>query len=64
MNPILKNLGISVVIAIVVYLGCVLLGGILSSFNIPIATVIGGFLKTYATIIGFLSGLWWFFTHS
>jgi len=48
------------VVAVVVYLVCILLGMILSGLNVPIASTVGGFLTQFAVVIGVLAGLWHF----
>ena len=60
---LISKLVLAVVVAVVVILGCILVGGLLIAVNVSVAVVVGGFLKTYATAIGILSGLWYFFTH-
>lgn len=57
----LSKLVLSVVVAVVVTLACILVGGILISLTVSIAVTIGNFLKDYAGAIGILSGLWYFF---
>lgn len=52
---------LAVVIAVVVTLGCALLGGILASLNVTIAVVIGQFLEAWDAVIGVLAALWYFF---
>lgn len=63
MSTTLKNFVLSAIIAIVVFLGCMFLGGLFLAMNVPIASVVGAFLKTYGTVIGVLAGIWYFFTH-
>ena len=52
---------LAVVVAVVVTLACILLGGILETLKVAIAVTIGNFLQSYAGVIGVLSGLWFFF---
>lgn len=56
----LRNIISSVIIAVVVALGCILLGAVLDLLKVDIAIVIGLFLKTYGSVIGILAGLWYF----
>lgn len=56
-----KLIILSVVVAVVVTLGCHLLGGILASLEVAIATTIGVWLIKYAAVLGVLAGLWYFF---
>lgn len=64
MNQLLKNVILAIVIAAVTWLGCVFLGGILATVNIPVVVVAGSFLKSYASAIGILAGVWFFFTRA
>lgn len=57
----LSKLVRAVVVAVVVTLACVLIGGILVALEVAIAVTIGEFLKSYSGVIGVLSGLWYFF---
>lgn len=59
----ISKLALSVVVAVAVILGCVLLGGLLETVGVSVAVTVGGFLKTYSTALGILSGIWYFFTH-
>jgi hypothetical protein len=58
----LQRLILAVVVAVVVTLGCVLIGGILASLGVAIAVTIGGWLTQYATVFGILAGIAWFFS--
>lgn len=60
---LIRKVALSVVVAVVVFLGCVLLGVLLIAANVPIASAVGDFLKTYSTAFGILAGIWYFFTH-
>lgn len=53
----------SVCVAVVVILGCILLGMLLGATNVSVAAVIGSFLRTYSTALGIIAGIWYFFTH-
>lgn len=53
---------LSVVVAVITGLVCILLGGILSSLNVPITETVGNFLRAYAWVLGILAGLWFYFT--
>lgn len=59
----LNKLVLSVVVAVAVTLGCVLLGALLSLLSLSVAVTVGDFLKHYAGVLGVLAGLWYFFTH-
>jgi len=56
---IIKRVILAVVVAVVVTLACILLGAILVSMNISIATTVGVFLQNYSYVLGVLCGLWW-----
>lgn len=50
----------AVIVGAVVFLICVLIGGLLLMTNISLTTFIGAFLKTYAITIGILAAVWFF----
>ena len=58
----ISRLVLALVVAIVTGLVCILLGSILASLGVPIATTIGDFLTHWGWVIGILAGLWYFFT--
>lgn len=57
----IRRIILAVVVAVVVTLGCILLGMLLGAINISVAAVIGDFLTKFAAAIGILAGLWHFF---
>lgn len=57
----IEKLILAVIVAVTVTLACVLLGLILISLKVDIATTVGTFLKGYSAVIGILAGLWYFF---
>ena len=57
----LKKLILAVCVAVVVTLGCYLLGAILITLKVAIAITIGDWLKSYGSVLGVLAGLWYFF---
>jgi hypothetical protein len=57
----LSKLVTAVVIAVIVTLGCFLLGAILVTLKVDIAVTIGDWLKQYGGVLGVLAGLWHFF---
>ena len=59
----LRLLILAVVIAVIVGLVLVgLLGPVLVSLHVPIATTIGGFLIEFGWVLGVLVGLWYYFS--
>lgn len=58
----LNKLILSVIVAIVVTLVCILVGGILQELTVRVAVTVGNFLKTYSAVIGVLAGLWYYFS--
>lgn len=62
-SGLIGRIVLAVVIAVIVGLLCVLLGGVLITLNVPIAETVGGWLKQYGLVLGVLAGLWYFFTH-
>ena len=57
----LRKLILAVVVAVVVTLGCLLLGDILGTLKVQIAITIGNWLTNYGSVLGILAGLWYFF---
>lgn len=57
----LGRIAIAVVIGVVVFLACVLLGALLVSISVGFAVTVGNFLKQYAGLIGLLAALYNFF---
>ena len=57
----LSRLVLAVVVAVVVTLACILLGGILISLTVAVAVTVGTFLKNYAGVLGVIAGIWYFF---
>ena len=60
----IESIVLAVIVAIVVGLLLILLGKVLSTINVPIATTIGAFLVQYGWAIGVLAGIWYFITGS
>ena len=60
----LSRLALSVVVAVIVTLACVLLGAILKSLDVAIAITVGDFLAKYSAALGVLSGIWYFFSNA
>ena len=58
----ISRIVLAVVVAVVVTLACLLLGGILETLKVAIAVTIGQFLESYGAVIGVLAGLWYFFS--
>lgn len=59
----ISNLIRSLVVAIVATLGSILLGSLLMALGggFAIIVVIGSFMKEFATLLGLLAGLWYYF---
>lgn len=51
----------AVIVGVVVWLGCLLLGLLLAQFQVSWAVAIGGFISQWAALIGLLAALWQFF---
>lgn len=60
-TDMIGKLVLAVVVAVVVTLGCYLLGGILATLKVQVAITIGNWLNTYGAVLGVLAGLWYFF---
>lgn len=59
----INRIVLACVVAVVVYLVCVFVGGVvLTSLAVPIVVQVGRFLEQYAGVIAALAGLWHFFS--
>lgn len=57
----LRKLLVFVVVAVITYLVCVFVGGLLVALNVSVASYVGAFLKEFASVIAILAGLWYAF---
>lgn len=57
----ISRIGVAVAIGAVIFLLCLLGGGILQDLGVPVLKGIGSFLKEWAVVIGFLGGALAFF---
>lgn len=58
----LSRIIVAVLVAVIAYLVCVFVGGVLLvSLQVPIAVAVGKFLEQYAGVISVVAGLWHFF---
>jgi hypothetical protein len=57
----ISRIVLAVIVGVVVFLVCVLVGGLLATLAVPFAVTVGNFLKNYAGILGLLAALWYFF---
>lgn len=57
----LQRIGRAVVVGVVVWLACLLLGLLFGLFEVSWAAAIGGFLTQWAALIGLLAAVWHFF---
>jgi hypothetical protein len=58
----LKRIVLAVVVGVVVFLGCLLLGLLLNALTVSFAVTIGAFLTQWAGVIGLLAAIWHFFS--
>ena len=58
----LSRLVIALVVGVVVFLACILLGALLANIDIDFVVTIANFLKNYASLIALLAALWQFFS--
>lgn len=58
----LRRIVLAVIVGVVVFLGCILLGMLLSALEVSFAVAIGAFLTQWAGVIGLLAALWHFFS--
>lgn len=52
---------LAVVVGVAVTLIALLVGSLLQALHLDLAVVVGGFLVTWAAVIGILAALWYFF---
>lgn len=57
----LMRIGRAVVVGVIVWLVCLLLGLLFGLFQVNWAVAIGGFISQWAALIGLLAALWQFF---
>ena len=58
----IRRLVLALAVAVIVGIVLVfLLGPILDTLKVPIATTVGGFLIAWGFVIGVLAGLWYYF---
>lgn len=58
---LVARLVVSVVVAVVAYLICILVGAVLALLAVPIAVLIGHFIEQWAVVISVLVFLWYLF---
>ncbi len=58
----LRRIVLAVIVGVVVFLGCLLLGILLTALEVGFAVAIGAFLSQWAGVIGLLAALWHFFS--
>ena len=58
----LNRLIVAIVIGVVVFLACLLVGLLLAGIDVPFVHTIGGFLSKWAPVIGLLAALYSFAT--
>jgi len=52
---------LAVVVGVIVYLVCLLVGPLLADLKASFAVTVGGWVSTYAAVLGLLAALWFFF---
>ncbi len=59
----LNRIILACLVAVIVFLACVFVGGVLLvSLGVPIVVAVGKFLEQYAGVISAVAGLWYFFS--
>lgn len=61
---LLARLVLAVVVGVIVTLICMLVGALLATVDVDMASTVGGWLESYAGVLGLLAALWHFFTGS
>lgn len=56
----IQRIALAVIVGLAVGLGCLFVGLLLGSLNVPPAEAVAGFLTAYAWAIGILAGAWYF----
>ena len=59
--PIIRSLFVAVALGVIVYLVCILFGGLLGDLKVDFAKTIGDFLVRYAGVLGLLTVILVFF---
>lgn len=59
----LGRIVMAVIVGIVVYLACILIGGLLVTTAVPFVVTVGSFLERFAGLLGLLAALWHFFAN-
>lgn len=57
----LRRIVLAVVVGVVTFLACLLLGLLLTALEVSFAVAIGAFLTQWAGVIGLLAAIWHFF---
>jgi hypothetical protein len=60
----IRALALAVVVAVIVTLGCILLGDILATLKVDVAVTVGHWLRDFASVLGVAAGIWYYFTHA
>lgn len=58
----MNRIGLAIVIGVVTFLLCLLLGVVFVALGVPVLTQVGKFLQQWAPVIGVLGGLLSYFT--
>jgi hypothetical protein len=58
----LSRIVTSLVIGVLVFLGCTLVGGLLVTTAVSFVVTVGEFLKNFASLLGLLAALWAYFS--
>lgn len=59
----LARIGLSIIVAVVVILACIFVGGLVITSNLNILVFLGTFLKVYGYVLGIVAGAVYYFTH-
>lgn len=58
----LRRIVLAVVVGVVVFLACLLVGILLTALEVDFAVAIGAFISQWAGVIGLLAAIWHFFS--
>ena len=61
---LIGKIALAIVVGVIVFLVCILVGGLLADLQVSFARTVGGWLRDYAAIFGLAAALWYFFAGS
>jgi hypothetical protein len=62
MFALIGRIVLAIVVGVLVYLVCLLVGPLVADLRVSFAATLGNWLSTYAGVLGLLAALWYFFS--